>query len=530
MQLHVKQAGEPKAVTNMAETLSTRMEWPKILFILSLLLVVVFYAPDANLLWTSWMELEEFSHGPLMLVVSLFLLWSRRSLLTSPDSKGRSLGVIVVIGATLMYSLAIKAGIQNARHLSALVMIFGLFLTFGGLTYARYVLPALILLPFVVPPPSFLNSNLSYGLQLFSSDVSVSWLRAVGITVFQDGNIIDLGKMKLEVAEACSGLRYLYPMVGLGALSGMLFDIRLWKRGLFLIIAAVVSIIMNSVRIFLTGVFVEFTDMGVSEGFFHLFEGWVFFMISFLLTLALCWVTLTKKEKKTVGRGVLHVDPVEPRTIRTDNIVPIAVIGALCFALLPISFYLRNVEPTIPARSTFASFPLKINNLIAEEDQLPGIEQEVLQMSDYFLGHYREENLPTISLFIGYYDQQSAGKTPHSPRVCIPSGGWKIEELQTIELEKGDGVVPINRVMIGRGEQKLLVYYWFQQRGKYIANEYMAKFNLVMGGLTSSRTDGALVRLTMPVNSTMSEVVADKRLKEFSTALFDVLPKYVPDE
>ena len=68
-------------------------------------------------------------------------------------------------------------------------------------------------------------------------------------------------------------------------------------------------------------------------------------------------------------------------------------------------------------------------------------------------------------LFIGYYDQQSAGQTPHSPRVCIPSGGWKIDDLQTIELENGSDVVPINRVMIGKGEQKLLVYYWFQQRG-----------------------------------------------------------------
>ncbi|PHR00361.1 MAG: hypothetical protein COB29_15850 [Sulfitobacter sp.] len=514
----------------MADTAMARFEWPKLLLLISLLLGALFYAPDANLLWTAWMDLEEFSHGPLMFAVSMFLLWQRRALLQSPDERGRFLGVAILIIAIMVYSLAIKAGIQNARHLSALLLVFGLFLTFGGVTYARYVFPALILLPFVVPPPSFLNSNLSFQLQLFSSDVSVAWLRLVGIAVFQDGNIIDLGKMKLEVAEACSGLRYLYPMVGLGALSGMLFDISLWKRGLFLIIAAAVSIIMNSVRIFLTGVFVELTDMGVSEGFFHLFEGWVFFLISFILTLAICWLTLTKKEKSTIGNGVLKVDPLPIRSINLDKLTPIAIAAALSLSLIPLGFYLRNLEATIPERSSFASFPLKINGLIAEEDQIPGIEQEVLQMSDYFLGHYREEGLPAISLFIGYYDQQSAGRTPHSPRVCIPSGGWKIEDLETIELTKGDTTVPVNRVMIGKGEQKLLVYYWFQQRGKFIANEYMAKFNLLWGGLTSSRTDGALVRLTMPVDSTMAEVVADKRLSEFSSALFDVLPKYIPNE
>ncbi|WP_415236177.1 VPLPA-CTERM-specific exosortase XrtD [Sneathiella sp.] len=516
-------------MTNIVEASSMRFDVPKILLALTVLLALAFYAPDAELLWTSWMELEEFSHGPLMLVVSFFLLWKRKELLNTPDNKGRFVGVAIVFFSIVIYGLAIKAGIQNARHLSILALLFGLFLTFGGFNYARYVFPALILLPFVVPPPSFLNSNLSYGLQLFSTDVSVFSLRAIGVTVFQDGNIIDLGEMKLEVAEACSGLRYLYPMVGLGALSGMLFDIALWKRGLFLVLAAAISIVMNSVRIFLTGAFVEFTDMGVSEGFFHLFEGWVFFLISFVLVLGACWLTLTKKEKSTVGNGVLNVRNIRKPSEEPKLTAPIYGAVILCIALVPLTVYLRNLEPTIPERTSFASFPLKIGDLIAEEDQIPGIEAEVLQMSDYFLGHYREANLPAISLFIGYYDQQSAGRTPHSPRVCIPSGGWEIRDLQTIELMKDGNPVPVNRVLIGKGEQRLLVYYWFQQRGKFIANEYAAKFNLLLGGLTSSRTDGALVRLSMPISSTMSEIVADKRLEEFSKNLFPVLPKYIPD-
>ena len=498
---------------------------------LGLFLVAIFYAPDAEFIWTAWMDQEEFSHGPLMLVVSLFLLWKRRDLLNFPDERGRGLGVLTIFVSILLYALAIKAGVQNMRQLATLALVFGLFLTFGGFTYARYVFPALFLLPFVVPPPSFLNSNLSYGLQLFSSDVSVFWLRAIGVTVFQDGNIIDLGKMKLEVAEACSGLRYLYPMVGLGALSGMLFDIPMWKRGLFLVLSAAISIVMNSVRIFLTGAFVEFTDMGVSEGFFHLFEGWVFFLISFAVTLGVCWLTLTRKEKATIGNGMLvaHPPASSPAPKEGGKGMLYTAIG-LCALLIPLTFLLRSIEPAVPERATFASFPLQINNMIAEEDQIPGIEQEILQMSDYFLGHYREEGLSPISLFIGYYDVQSAGKTPHSPRVCIPSGGWKIENLTTVELIKDGKPVPVNRVMIGKGEQRLLVYYWFQQRGKFIANEYAAKFNLLLGGLTSNRTDGALVRLSMPVDTEMSEVVADKRLAEFASELFTVLPKYVPDE
>ena len=390
-------------MTQTINSTAPKLDWSKLLLPLSIALVLAFYAPDAHLLWNAWMDQEEFSHGPLMLLVSLYLFWKRKELLARPDERGRYLGVVISIISIALYSLAIKSGIQNLRHLSTFSLIFGLFLTFGGFTYARYALPSLILLPFVVPPPSFLNSNLSYGLQLFSSDVSVFWLRSIGITVFQDGNIIDLGKMKLEVAEACSGLRYLYPMIGLGALSGMLFDIHLWKRGLFLVLAAAVSIIMNSVRIFLTGAFVEFTDMGVSEGFFHLFEGWVFFLVSFALTLGVCWLTLTKKEKGTVGNGVLKIAPQIEQPRPSSNSKPVFIVIALCLLLGPLSFFLRSIDPVIPERASFASFPLKINGMIAEEDQIPGIEQEILQMSDYFLGHYREKELTPISLFIGYY-------------------------------------------------------------------------------------------------------------------------------
>ncbi|GLQ07936.1 VPLPA-CTERM-specific exosortase XrtD [Sneathiella chinensis] len=516
-------------VEHMARISGGIVNWRKLLLIAAVTLVSILYIPDAEQLWSAWLRQEEFSHGPLMFLVALYLLWRRRVLLDYPDRRGTILGVGAILLAVFVYALSIKAGIQNTRHLGFLLLIFGLFLTFGGVTYARFVFPSLILLPFVVPPPSFLNSNLSYGLQLFSSDLSVSWLRWVGVTVFQDGNIIDLGTLRLQVAEACSGLRYLYPMVGLGVLTAMLFDIPLWKRGLFVGIAAGVAIIMNSVRIFLTGLFVEITDMGISEGFFHLFEGWVFFLFSFVVTLGLCWITLKRSERKSLGRGVMSVPEPTGREPAPMALVPVTVALILCILFLPLATYLRHLEPSIPARASFNSFPLKINGMIAEEDLLPGVEQEILQLSDYFLGHYRTGEGPPITLFAGYYEQQSAGKTPHSPRVCIPSGGWKIEDLQTISLPRGDTTVPINRVLIGKGDQKLLVYYWFQQRGTFIANEYMAKFNLLWGGLTSSRTDGALIRLSLPLRSEQEIPEAEKRLAGFTQEVFRILPAYVPD-
>ncbi|MEH6525479.1 MAG: VPLPA-CTERM-specific exosortase XrtD [Sneathiella sp.] len=512
------------------ELTAQRLSLAKLALPVVLVLVLILYIPDGELLWADWMNLEEFSHGPLMLAVSVYLLWARRALLNSFDTRGNWYGVLFCAVAIFVYALASKSGIENLRHLSLFLLLFGLFITFGGVTYGRFILPSLILLPFVVPPPAFLNANLTHGLQLLSTDMSVVMLRAAGLSVFQDGTIIDMGTIKLAVVEACAGLRYLYPMIGLGVMAGMIFDIPLWKRGLFVVIAAVVSILMNSVRIFLTGAIADWTDTAVSDGFFHLFEGWVFFLFSFAVMMAFCYLALSRKEKSTIGQGVLKVSV--PEEVATEKPIPIAplITGALLCALMIVSvLFVRNIDPEIPDRRQFTSFPLKINGMIAEEDILPGIEQTILNMSDYFLGHYRAKSRSPITLFIGYYEQQSASNTPHSPRVCIPSGGWKIDAITEIELQNGDRKVPVNRVLISRGENKLLVYYWFQQRGKFIANEYKAKLNLLLGGMSSARTDGALVRLYMPIETTMSEVIADQELTLFSEELFKVMPDYVPD-
>ena len=507
-----------------------RVDWTRLLLPILLGIVLVSYIPDGLLLWDDWINIEEFSHGPLMLAVALYLLWARRALLQPYDRRGNWVGVALCGVAVAVYALAIKAGIENIRHLSLLLMIFGLFITFGGVTYGRYVFPSLLLIPFVVPPPAFLTANLTYGLQLLSTDMSVGMLRFVGISVFQDGNIIDMGTLKLAVVEACAGLRYLYPMIGLGVLLAMLFDIPIWKRGLFVVLAGLVSVIMNSVRIFLTGAFAEWTDTAISDGFFHLFEGWVFFLISFAVMLAVCYLMLNRAEKATIGSGVLKTSiPDEVSAEKPLRMGPVISVILLGIAFVPIAHMLRNIEPEIPDRRSFNSFPLSIDGMIAEEDVLPGVEQTILNMSDYFLGHYRKDTVSPITLFIGYYDQQSAGSTPHSPRVCIPSGGWEIEGITEITLQNAGQRVPVNRVLVSHGEDKLLVYYWFKQRGEYIANEYIAKFNLLWGGISSARTDGALIRLSVPIDSNKSEAVADQELRAFSRALLGVLPTFVPD-
>src|SRR6185295_2995931 len=123
----------------------------------------------------------------------------------------------------------------------------------------------------------------------------------------------------------------------------------------------------------------------------------------------------------------------------------------------------------------------------------------------------------TVNLYVVYYANQRTGSSPHSPAVCIPGNGWQITALERSSYTSGDGRVslPLNRVVIGKGQQKQLVYYWFEERGMKIANEYWSKLYLLRDALFANRTDGALVRLTTQVYPGEPDGEADKRLQEF---------------
>ena len=498
------------------------------LLLLALTLITLSYLPDGLVLWNDWSSTEEFSHGPLMLAVALYLLWKRRAIFLAGSSSHSWFGLVVILVAAVLYVGSIKAAIIPPRHYAFIMLIYGLVLFAGGRKFGGYVLPSLVLLVFVIPPPGAVSIDMTAGLQLFSSDMSVALLRAVGVTVFQDGNIIDLGVMKLEVAEACAGLRYLYPMMGLGVLIGMLFDISWIKRALFLIVASLTSVFMNVVRIFLTGIVADMTDLGVSEGFFHLFEGWIFFLVTFSLTLALCRLFLTKKEWDTLGRGYFVVETTaseEPSSIKKYSTI------GLIFAILimVLGMFARTSGVIIPERSAFISFPQKLDGRVAKKQQLTKVEQDVLRMTDYFLGNYEQADSPPISLFIGYFEAQSKGQAPHSPKTCIPGGGWEITSMQTIAVPHGEKLLPVNRVVIAKGKYRQLVYYWFQQGANSFANSYAAKIDILWRGIVSSRTDGALVRLVLPVGEDISEEIADALLTKFTRETLKVLPEYVPN-
>ncbi|MEC4672955.1 MAG: EpsI family protein [Nitrospirota bacterium] len=172
-------------------------------------------------------------------------------------------------------------------------------------------------------------------------------------------------------------------------------------------------------------------------------------------------------------------------------------------------------------KESFSGFPLTLANRWQGKEL--GMDQDVLdilKVSDYMMRYYQpisvsadthnQPLLSPISLYVGYYESQRTGATYHSPKNCLPGAGWNFAEsgIVSIPITQSDSdkrSISVNKVLIQKGTQKQMVIYWYHDRGRTIASEYMAKAYMIWDAMTQNRTDGALVRIIVPVKDTPEE-------------------------
>lgn len=164
---------------------------------------------------------------------------------------------------------------------------------------------------------------------------------------------------------------------------------------------------------------------------------------------------------------------------------------------------------------------------IGTDEILDNETLKVLRASDYLLRNFRKSDGQLANLYVGYYASQRTGATYHSPLNCLPGSGWTLSEpaKATVTLPDGSGFVA-NKYVIQNGESKSMMIYWYQGRGRNVASEYWGKVYTVFDSVRLRRSDGAMVRVTVPF--TDSEATAEKTAVEFASIASGVLPEYVP--
>ena len=509
------------------------------LFAVAAVAAILPFARMLGDLYNIWNLKPEYSHGFIIPLLSAFLIWRQREQLRSLPFTGSWAGLLLIVLGLVLRLVGERTTMQTLEHYAFLLVLYGLVLALTGpLIFRRLWMPLLILI-FAVPLPSFFNNALSLKLQLLSSELGVWVIRTAGISVLLEGNVIDLGSYQLEVAEACSGLRYLFPLMTLAFIVSYLFRGPLWQRFAIFLSSIPITVVMNSLRIGFIGITVEYWGSGMAEGALHEFEGWLVFMFS-LVALLLTAVGLARfGGLKGTWRDAFNLDVAlakqEAGTARATQAqtVPRSFIAAAVVVLVGAAASAAMPPPqvTFPTRASFDEFPRELGEWVGARGSLENVYLNALRLDDYVLTDFRGPAGVSVNFYSAYYQTQDGTREIHSPHDCIPGGGWEITKLEQrpFPATSTTPAFKFNRAVVQLGSQRQVVYYWFDERGRHFTNEYVARWYLFWDAVTQHRTDGALVRFVAALPAGADESQVDAQIMDLATRIEPTLAQYVPN-
>ena len=262
---------------------------PAPVVVAGLAFLLCFWRPMVTL-GQDWWSDPDAGHGLLLFPVSLFLAW-RRGLVAEPRPQ-RALGLVLLVGAVLLRYLSGLAAELFTMRMSLIGAAMGLVVyLYGVRQLVRWWLPTLLII-LSVPLPAVVLGSLALPLQLKASQWGAALLELRHVPVRLAGNVIQLPGRSLFVTEACSGLRSLTALLALGLLVGGLWLRTPWSRVLLVLLAVPVAMVLNALRVFLTGFFVFYVDPRLAEGVMHYTEGGVIFGVAFAILGTLAWALL----------------------------------------------------------------------------------------------------------------------------------------------------------------------------------------------------------------------------------------------
>jgi exosortase len=256
---------------------SRRIAWAAALIVV--LLIATYYQVLGKLV-VDWWEIPDASHGFLVFPFAAYLVWSRRTALCRTELRPTSSGVaIVAVGLTILVLGTFGAELFLSR-ISLLVSLAGLILSFGGRKFLAELRFPLLILLLAIPIPAIIYNQITLPLQTLAARAAAVLLPVFAVPVLREGHVIVLPSMKLEVAQACSGIRSLMSLLTVSILYGYFLETSMWKRTVLALASVPIAVAANCLRIVGTGLCVQYWDPDKALGFFHEFSGWVIFLVS----------------------------------------------------------------------------------------------------------------------------------------------------------------------------------------------------------------------------------------------------------
>jgi exosortase D (VPLPA-CTERM-specific) len=487
-----------------------------------------------------WATDENYSHGFLMVPVVIFVLWRQRKQLAAITERPSILGLLVVAGSVIVLGAGVLGAELFLTRVALLGTLAGTVVFLWGFGHLRAVGFAFLLLLLAIPIPAIIFNQIAFPLQLLASRFGEFALSACQIPVLREGNVIVLASTSLEVAEACSGIRSLVSLVALAVIWGYLSESAMWLRWVLACSAVPIAIFANGIRVAGTGIAADLMGPEAALGFFHGFSGWLVFLVAGVLLLVVYqtarWLAPSRSQHPAAEPP--QAERLERPANAGQGVVLRAGVVACCLVGAALGLQALTRTEVTPLREPLESLPLQLGSWAGgNAGRFSRDVEAVLGVDEYLVRGYAAPGRPGVSLYVGYYASQRQGQTMHSPMNCMPGTGWEPTLRRRVALQApgpaGSPVraVEVNRLVVQKGLDRLLVLYWYQGHGRIVASEYWGKIYTVVDAIRLNRTDGALVRIIAPIDTRIpgAEQQAEQAALDFASQLLIVLGRYLPD-
>lgn len=481
-----------------------------------------------------WYQDENYSHGFIVPLIAGYFIYTRWDELKDTLVTRWNAGLAVILFGLMQLLIGWLGTEYFSMRSSFIVILAGVVLYFFGMGVFRIALLSIAYLFFMIPIPYIIYDAVAFPLKIFVTKVSVLTLKTVGIVVMREGNVIMFPTLTLEVADACSGIRSLISLLALAVAYAFFLRISPWKRLILICAAVPIAVFTNAVRVIVTGILAQYWGAKAAEGFFHEFAGLVVFAVAMVMLISL-GALLGRDKKQTADIKQQESDNgLQAPELRQGTEVSChkSMVGKfVCvFILLTAAALYLNLHKDleVPINKTFDQFPRVVSGWhMTQEFAMPDNIQKVLKASDTLTRRYVTAEGKTVDLYIGYHGGGKESGEIHSPKHCLPGGGWFEVSTKRMALDVSGTKVNLVQAVYQKGDRRELFLYWFQVQDKTISDEYSLKIAEITNSIINRRRDASFIRISIPFESDEQGAVAtgERFVKDFMPALREFLPE-----
>jgi len=504
--------------------------WPVRQWVAALVLVGSFFFLYGKVLITlsgQWRQNVMYSHGFLIPLISLYLVWVQRDKLSQIRSVAFNwVGYMLLAAGLLMHVVGDAGGIPTLQQISLPFTLTGVVVSVLGLHFLKVLWLPVAYLFFMIPIwEEMLTGHFHSNLQQFSADNGVVLLNLFGIPAYQEGLYITLPNIVLEVARACSGVNHLIAVIAIGIPLAYLF-VRDWKRRVLLIcVGVLIAILANGLRVALIGLLSYYSVGNPLHGPFHILQGLFVSAVGYA-ALFLCAWFLSGKSVSTVKSGEKKKsNPAEgSRNIGIHKYLFRSVLVALVVLTAGSYIHFRTIPP-YPLKKNFHTLPIQIaewtgtdiSDTFFEVYKESGVDHEIRRV-------YKTSSGDEFQMYVGYFEYQDQKK--------------KLINYRTTEFHKdatrvridvnGNNEIETNGVVRKSKGKVEMVCFWYEFNGWATSSHYVAKGYTIWNAIINRRTNGAIMMIKSEMRSGETLPEGILRAERFIKAIYPTIVDYLP--